>query len=89
MKLRNAIENYSKELDLHTTMTIESLIDSHRHLREKNMKSHQEWLKELEKAREFGRKQGIEMVTHGQYIEVSKLKSMTITELVDFIGYES
>ena len=69
-------------------MTLESLIDSHRHLREKNMNSHQEWLKELEKAREFGRNQGIEIITHGKYIEVSKLKGMTILQLVEFIDCE-
>ena len=82
------LENYSNEIGLSNQMTLQGLVDSHRHLREKNMRSHQEWLQDLEKAREFGKKQGFEMITNGQYIEVSKLKNMTIVQLIEFIGCE-
>lgn len=80
------LEEYSKELDLHSTMLLSDLINSHRELRQKNMISHQQWLKEIDNGREWGKKQGLEMITHGKYIEVEKLKKMTIGELVEFIG---
>lgn len=74
---------YKDDGDLRTEL--KDLIDSHRELRIQNMKNHKQLNDELQKAREFGYKQGYEMVTKGEYIKVEDLKKMTVQEILDFI----
>jgi hypothetical protein len=69
-------------------MTLEDLIDSHRYLRERTKNAHAEGLEQLGRFRKVGTEQGYATVTNGEYIAISKLKSMTLAEIVDFIGTE-
>ncbi len=84
----NKLEQYSQEIGLFNGFTVESLIDSHRRLRIINSQTHAERMAELEAARAFGMEQGRQMILHGQYIEVEKLRSMTMQELTEFL-YDS
>ena len=77
---------YARELDLHGTISLDSLIDSHRTLRAHYVADRKVWLKELENARAAGRAQGLEQVTQGEYISVEALRKMTVAELASFIG---
>jgi hypothetical protein len=83
---QNLLSDYSKELKLHSEMTLESLIDSHKYLRERLKNARAEGLERLERFRKVGAEQGYATVTNGEYIAISKLKSMTLAEIVDFIG---
>jgi hypothetical protein len=69
-------------------MSLESLIASHQYLRERYKNAPAEGLEQLERFRKVGTEQGYATVTNGEYIAVSKLKSMTLAEIVDFIGTE-
>ena len=84
--MNNLLKNYSEEIGLYNEMTIEALIESHRHLRNLNQIHHKEWLKELEKGREIGRIQAEIFVKEHEWISVERLKSMTVAELVNFLG---
>ena len=82
--MNKLLEQYSKEIGV--DLTIENLIDSHRRLREINSISHKQWLSELEKAREIGIAQAEKIVTERNWININKLKSMTVLELVAFLA---
>jgi hypothetical protein len=84
--MKYTLEKYSQEMNCE--MALEELIDSHRRLRIANIKNLNEWSSEITKAFAIGEKRGFDHVTNGLYIEVSKLKNMTIAELIEFIGYE-
>ena len=81
------IIEYSKEIGLDYTMTVEELISSHRELRNKNVSNHREWLRELEKARERGREEGFLYVTEKSYVSLDRLKSMKLGELIEIFNY--
>jgi hypothetical protein len=83
---QNLLSDYSKELKQDSEMSLESLIDSHRYLRERYKNARAEGLDQLLRFRELGTEQGYATVTNGKYIAISKLKSMTLVEIVDFIG---
>lgn len=84
--MKTLLEKYCEELGV--GLTLDQLIDSHRNLRNMNLENRIEINRELDKARQFGREQGFDQVTNGLYIDVVKLKNMTIAELVEFIGSE-
>jgi hypothetical protein len=83
---QNLLSDYSKELKQGSEMSLKSLIDSHRYLRERQKNARAEALDQLERFRKIGTEQGYSTVTNGEYIAISKLKSMTLAEIVDFIG---
>lgn len=82
------LAEYSKEIGLSKPISIDMLIESHRRLRALSMRSNEERLAELQKAREFGRAQGFAEVTDGEYIAVKTLRSMTVRELAQRLGTE-
>jgi hypothetical protein len=82
---KNLLSDYSKELQLGSKMTLESLIESHRYLRERHLNAQAESREQLEHYRKIGAEQGYSTVTNGEYIAISKLKTMTLAELVNFI----
>ena len=84
--MNDLLKSYSEEIGLFSEMTLESLIKSHRHLRELNKVRHTEWLKELEKGREIGRIQAEKVVKEQEWINVERLKNMTVAELVNFVN---
>lgn len=80
------LSDYANELGLYGEMTLKSLISSHRELRKQALMKQEEWLEELAKGREIGKKQGIQQVTDGEYIAKDELKKMTLQEICEFIG---
>lgn len=85
---QNLLADYSKELNLNSVFLLQDLIDSHRYLRERQQHAQAESREQLERYRKIGTEQGYASVTHGEYIAISKLKTMTLAELVNFIGTE-
>lgn len=82
--MNNLLEQYSTEIGVE--MTIESLISSHKRLREINSIRHKQWLSEIEKARELGIIQAERIVKEQNWISVQKLKSMSVSELIAFLA---
>lgn len=80
------LKDYSDELGLSHTMSLDEVIKAHRRLRDQAQINHQEWLTELEKGREVGKQQGLAIVTCEEYIKVDKLKAMTLAELANFLA---
>lgn len=81
--MNNMLLNYSREIGVE--ITLESLIDSHRRLRELNISSRDEILKEAKEIYERTARIARENVENGEYIAVEKLKAMTLIEIVDFL----
>jgi flagellar biosynthesis/type III secretory pathway protein FliH len=88
MTAEEKIKQYGKTI-LYRDLTVEQLIASHSYLRELNKRSIEDYRKSGEDGYEQGRKQGYEEVTNNEYIAVSKLRSMTIGELAEFVFDES
>ena len=83
--MNTKLRAYCEENGL-SELTLDELVDCYITLRNINVKRGQQWNEELRNARELGEIQGRERVINGEYIEVSKLKEMTIRELVDFLS---
>lgn len=83
---QNLLSDYSNELQQGSELSLAMLINSHRYLRDRQKNSQAESLEQLERFRKVGTEQGYAAVTDGEYIAISKLKTMTLAELVDFIG---
>ncbi len=69
-----------------SSLTIEQLISSHKTLRNIVNQERKVNMEEMERYRVIGETMGREMVTNGEYIEVSKLKQMTVADLVNFLA---
>lgn len=85
MKAEEKISAYAKELGVES-MTVDSLIRSHRNLRNWNI----EWIAdrnaEMNKAREAASRQAREWVTEHEYVSVERLRTMTIAQIAELIG---
>lgn len=79
------LNEYANEIGHYGELTLGSLISSHRRLRELSLKNREEWLEELAKGREIGKKQGLQQVTNGEYISKDELKKMTLQEICEFL----
>lgn len=84
---RQQLTAYAKELNLYNPdeITIGVFIKSHRALRELSNKTNREISEQARKAAEFAASKAKEEVLHGEYIQVEKLRQMTISELVEFL----
>ena len=81
---------YSKEIfgNLSSTMTVASLIERHRHLRQKNV----EWTKAYNEEREKGYEHGYEFGVKDaakNTIMLEDLGKMTLQEIANLIGTEN
>jgi len=83
--LDGALAAYAAEIGVEH-LSVVGLIESHRKLRGLTIRRYEERMAELERAREFGYAAGLQQATHGEYVEVAKLRLMTLDELVDFLG---
>ena len=84
------LEEYSKEIfgNLSSTMTVASLIERHRHLRQKNV----EWTKAYNEEREKGYNAGYEFGVKDaakNTIMLEDLRKMTLQEIANLIGTEN
>lgn len=77
------LTDYSREIRVSTNL--QQLIDSHRTLRNSRIAFDNE-IGELRKAVADTTRKSVRLeVEHGEYIAVSKLKEMTMKELVEFL----
>lgn len=73
---------YSKEINLREPMTLQELIDSHRHLREVNRTYNErwnEWVNAAVNAR-------VSDIISTKYVRWSELGKMALADIVEFIG---
>lgn len=64
---------------------LQSLIASHRYLRDLNSRSLKELREEVENIREQTIKSTREKVTDGEYISIEKLKTLSILEISEYL----
>jgi hypothetical protein len=83
-KLAVCLKEYSDELGLYSTITIEKLIESHRELR--RMK--QENMKERNECYKTALDNYTKFLHSSQTIEISKLLDMTLEDIVELYNYE-
>jgi hypothetical protein len=72
---------YGEEMGLSHSLTVESLIASHKYLRAQakdNWAAHRE---DCDRIREVVREQTRQQVQHGEYVAVEKLKAMTLQQI--------
>lgn len=84
MSAEDEIKNYAIELGV-STLTVTSLITSHRRLREWNVEYMANRDAEMRKARDFATQQALEEVKNGLYISIEQLKSMTLAEIAEYV----
>lgn len=78
------LQAYAKEIGVET-MTLESLIRSHRTLREQAVVSNAERRAELDTARKRAAALAREEVMHGEYISRVRLAGMTMKEIAEIV----
>lgn len=86
MNVDEKMAAYSKEIGLWDPMSIDSLIDSHRKLRQANAQTWDERQAEMQKAREYAAADARKWVTEHEYVSVERLRTMTLTQIVELIN---
>lgn len=84
MDTKTALRKYAKEIGIES-ISLEHLIESHRHLRSLNLEKSNEWRKELDAARERGLEEGRKHAMENEFISVERLRSMALVELCALI----
>ncbi len=81
------LDTYSEELKLpkDNYLTVPVLINSHKRIRASNKMMYDKEKEILERFRKLGEEQGRKMITEGEYIKVSKFKTMSVYELAELI----
>lgn len=75
------LEAYGNELDLHGTLTLKSLIDSHRNLRALALQTHEERRTEVQRGFDRGFEMGTQHALTNRYLSREDLRKMTVAEL--------
>lgn len=75
------LESYSKELGLEYVLTLKELVESHRHLR----KHHIQMVAQYQKEVSSGSIVSCDDLAGREVIKISKLKSMSVEKLVEFL----
>lgn len=83
-KLTVCLKEYSDELGLYNTMTIEKLVNSHRGLRKIN----QDNVKDRKECYKTALDNYTKFLHSSKTIEISKLLDMTLEEIVELYNYE-
>jgi hypothetical protein len=79
---------YGQELGLTDGLTLWELIESHRSLRDLNVKRQATWHEALADARKRGLERGRAQALEHEFVSREKLKAMTIKELSDLLNEE-
>lgn len=82
------LNRYGQELGLTDGLTLWELIESHRSLRDLNVKRQATWLDALADARKRGLERGRARALEHEFVSREKLKAMTIKELSDLLNEE-
>lgn len=79
------LEAYAEEMDLYGSLTLKSLIDSHRNLRQMALRDNEARREEMQRGFNAGFnagfKQGEELATEHNYLSREALRCMTLAEL--------
>ena len=75
------LQEYGREMGLYGALTLKDLIDSHRNLRQMQMRDNEERRAEMQRGFDAGFKQGKEMATKHNYLSREALRGMTLAEL--------
>lgn len=88
MHIQEKLDAYAREIhgDFSKTMSIEQLIDSHRRLREWNIADTATRNAELQQIRDRVAESTRQAVMHGEYISFERLRTMTLSEVAEFIS---
>ena len=84
-KIQNYMQSFIGGID---SGDVDKFIESHRYLRSLNLENGEIQRNAFKEGFESGRNAGMESITNGMYIEVDKLKAMTVNELVNFLFSE-
>lgn len=88
--LQTLLSEYEKDICAdgrsYGRINLESLIGSHRSLRELNIKHRNDYNTNFQQVKELGAKAGYDEVVSRDYVKVQDLKAMTIMELVKFLA---
>ena len=83
--MSDLLKQYSVEIHGNEThLTLEQLIESHRHMRKFNMGTTKYRNRVLEEAREQGYKQGLERVTN-EHVKIEDLKKMSMAQVAEML----
>ncbi len=87
LDLQEKLKQYSIEIfGEEGHMSLDTLIQSHRLLRAESVKSNQERIREFNEVHARAAESARQMVMHGEFISVERLRSMTLGEIAEFIG---
>lgn len=84
MSVESEMKAYADEIGV-STLSVTSLITSHRRLREWNIEYMANRNAEMQKARDFATQQALEEVKNGLYISIEQLKTMTLAEIAEYV----
>jgi hypothetical protein len=80
-----SLQEYSKEIGLDYVLSVEELIDSHRNLRNSNIKNLTEFRAVSEEYRKRGYEEGYVNVINREFISFENLKKMNVKEFADHL----
>ncbi|PTH79094.1 hypothetical protein [Aeromonas veronii] len=78
------LAEYAKEIGING-ISLEELIRSHRELRARNGRSHEEIAEEMNKARKCAAEQTARDLTERGFVSIDRLKQMTFGEISEMI----
>jgi hypothetical protein len=79
------LETYAKEMGLYGELTLESLIESHRRLRNQALREADERRAEMQRGFDAGFRSGEEIATTHRYISREALRGMTLAQLSEIL----
>ena len=84
------IKKYMEDINgsSYNESSVVNFIESHRYLRSLNLENREIRREAFKQGFESGRSAGMESITNGVYIEIGKLKAMTVLELAQFLAEE-
>lgn len=82
------LNTYGQEMGLADGLTLWELIESHRSLRDLNVKRRAAWHDALADARRRGLEEGRQQALENEFVSREKLKAMTLKELSDLLNEE-
>ncbi|MBP4081358.1 hypothetical protein [Aeromonas sp. MrichA-1] len=78
------LAEYANEIGI-SNISLDELIASHRELRARNKRSHEEVVEEINKARKCAAEQTARDLTERGFVSVERLKQMTFGEISEMI----
>jgi hypothetical protein len=83
--MRDLLKEYAEELGI--SLSLESLIEAHRVLRERALRTNEAMRREMDQAREHARQQAEEEAKKYGWFSAERLRAMTLGELTELLEY--